>query len=158
MGALGWFRRVPDRQFARLDQHYRRHMENTIPRMADLFDDYRLGAAWDEMIAADGSARPPYRAAPRVDAQIAAESRSCQAGVESLARLLCLNQGVTFDVGGEERPFPLDIVPRIIDDVAWQTIERGVRQSGCKRPGGLPRRRSTARPRAVKDGVVPAAA
>ena len=27
-----------------------------------------------------------------------------------------LDQGVTFDIAGEERPFPLDVVPRVIDD------------------------------------------
>ena len=42
-----------------------------------------------------------------------------RASVDSLARAY-LNQGVTFDVGGEERPFPLDIVPRVIDDATWQ--------------------------------------
>ena len=28
--------------------------------MGALFGDYALGAAWDEMFAADGRARPPY--------------------------------------------------------------------------------------------------
>ncbi len=27
-------------------------------------------------------------------------------------RTIYIDQGVTFDIGGEERPFPLDIVPR----------------------------------------------
>jgi uncharacterized circularly permuted ATP-grasp superfamily protein len=93
--------------------------------MADLFDDYRLGAAWDEMIAADGSARPPYRAL--YESIQRSGVQELRAGIDSLARAY-LNQGVTFDVGGEERPFPLDIVPRVIDDTSWQTIERGVRQ------------------------------
>ncbi|WP_157509042.1 circularly permuted type 2 ATP-grasp protein [Luteipulveratus halotolerans] len=39
-----------------------------------------------------------------------------------------LDQGVTFDIGGEERPFPLDIVPRLIDSQSWQTVETGVSQ------------------------------
>lgn len=38
------------------------------------------------------------------------------------------NQGVTFDIGGEERPFPLDIVPRIIAAKDWQVAESGVKQ------------------------------
>ena len=50
-----------------------------------------------------------------------------RASVDTLARGY-LDQGVTFDVGGEERPFPLDIVPRIIDEPSWQQIEKGVRQ------------------------------
>ena len=30
-----------------------------------------------------------------------------------------LDQGVTFDVGGVESPFPLDVVPRIITAADW---------------------------------------
>ncbi len=93
--------------------------------MGDLFDDYRLGAAWDEMIGAAGEARAPYRALyESLQRSGTSELRSSS---ESLARAY-LNQGVTFDVGGEERPFPLDIVPRVIDDDTWQTIEAGVQQ------------------------------
>ncbi|NHN55333.1 circularly permuted type 2 ATP-grasp protein [Calidifontibacter sp. DB0510] len=39
-----------------------------------------------------------------------------------------LDQGVTFDLGGEERPFPIDIVPRLIDNQSWQAVETGVAQ------------------------------
>jgi uncharacterized circularly permuted ATP-grasp superfamily protein len=93
--------------------------------VADLFNDYRLGAAWDEMIDAAGQARAPYRTL--YESMQRAGVHELRASVDSLARAY-LNQGVTFDVGGEERPFPLDIVPRVIDDAHWQTIERGVRQ------------------------------
>src|SRR5262249_54403565 len=36
--------------------------------------------------------------------------------------------GITFQLSGEERPFPLDLVPRILPADEWATIERGVRQ------------------------------
>ena len=39
-----------------------------------------------------------------------------------------LDQGVTFDIGGEERAFPLDILPRVIEHEAWAVVERGVQQ------------------------------
>ncbi|WP_156758892.1 circularly permuted type 2 ATP-grasp protein [Microbacterium karelineae] len=39
-----------------------------------------------------------------------------------------LEQGVTFGVAGEERPFPLDIVPRIIAAEDWSDIDIGVQQ------------------------------
>jgi uncharacterized circularly permuted ATP-grasp superfamily protein len=39
-----------------------------------------------------------------------------------------LDQGVTFDIGGEERPFPTDIVPRVISAAEWATVETGVGQ------------------------------
>ena len=35
---------------------------------------------------------------------------------------------MTFDVGGVERPFPLDLVPRVIASAEWETIEAGVAQ------------------------------
>lgn len=75
--------------------------------LADLFDGYALGAAYDEMISADGSARAPYRALHESLQRSGAQE--LRAGVDALARAY-LNQGVTFDVGGEERPFPLDLV------------------------------------------------
>ena len=93
--------------------------------MADLFDAYELGAAWDEMIAPDGSVRAPYRTLH--DSMQRSGTRELRAGVDSLARAY-LNQGVTFDLGGEERPFPLDIVPRVIDETSWEEIDGGVRQ------------------------------
>ncbi|MCU1659842.1 MAG: circularly permuted type 2 ATP-grasp protein [Pseudonocardiales bacterium] len=118
--------------------------------MADLFDDYATGAAWDEMIAADRGVRTPYRSL--YDSIERSGAQELKAGVDALARAY-LNQGITFDVGGEERPFPLDIVPRVIDDQAWQTIERGVKQrvraleaflADVYGPG-----------HAIRDGVVP---
>src|ERR1700710_817639 len=102
------------------------HFRHTIARVSDLFDDYGTGAkAWDEMVDATGSIRLPYR--PLAESMRTSGVNELKASVDSLARGY-LDQGVTFDVGGEERPFPLDIVPRIIDDVAWQQIELGVRQ------------------------------
>ncbi|MBN9618237.1 MAG: circularly permuted type 2 ATP-grasp protein, partial [Actinobacteria bacterium] len=93
--------------------------------MADLFDGYTRGAAWDEMIAPDGTARPPYRLLHESIQR--SGTQELRAGVDALARSY-LNQGVTFDVAGEERPFPLDIVPRVIDEASWQQVDLGVRQ------------------------------
>ncbi|HZE50077.1 MAG TPA: circularly permuted type 2 ATP-grasp protein [Jatrophihabitantaceae bacterium] len=118
--------------------------------MADLFSDYRLGVAWDEMIDASGNARAPYRAL--YDSMQNVGVQELRSSVDSLARAY-LNQGVTFDVGGEERPFPLDIVPRVIDDANWQTIERGVRQRVKALEALLADVYGPAR--AVEDGVIP---
>ena len=38
------------------------------------------------------------------------------------------DRGVTFAHAGEEQPFPLDLVPRVIDAEEWDDIERGVPQ------------------------------
>jgi uncharacterized circularly permuted ATP-grasp superfamily protein len=121
-----------------------------MPSMADLFDGYELGAAWDEMIARDGTARAPYRLLHESIQRSGAQE--LRAGVDALARAY-LNQGVTFDVGGEERPFPLDIVPRVIDDESWQVIERGVRQRVATLEAFLADVYGNCR--VVADGVVP---
>jgi uncharacterized circularly permuted ATP-grasp superfamily protein len=39
-----------------------------------------------------------------------------------------MDQGVTFDLDGEERPFPLDVVPRIFTESEWSLVARGVAQ------------------------------
>jgi uncharacterized circularly permuted ATP-grasp superfamily protein len=44
-----------------------------------------------------------------------------------------LQQGITFDTYGpdgetRDRPFPLDLIPRLIPDGEWQQLERGIRQ------------------------------
>jgi uncharacterized circularly permuted ATP-grasp superfamily protein len=39
-----------------------------------------------------------------------------------------MDQGITFSLSGQERPFPLDLVPRIITAAEWTKLERGVAQ------------------------------
>lgn len=39
-----------------------------------------------------------------------------------------LDQGITFSFSGEERPFPLDLVPRVLSAAEWSVIEGGVAQ------------------------------
>lgn len=46
---------------------------------------------------------------------------------DQLARVFT-DRGVTFDYAGEERPFPLDLIPRVIDADEWTVIEKGVKQ------------------------------
>jgi uncharacterized circularly permuted ATP-grasp superfamily protein len=93
--------------------------------MADLFDGYSLGEQWDEMFGEVGRARPAY-------AGLFASMQPID-GDELAARADLLSQtyrdaGVTFAHAGEEQPFPLDIVPRVIGAEEWDVIERGVAQ------------------------------
>jgi uncharacterized circularly permuted ATP-grasp superfamily protein len=93
--------------------------------MADVLSDYRVGVAFDEMIDAEGSVRPSYKAV------YSALSRSTADDLRVIAESLANNYtqaGVTFDVGGVERPFPLDLVPRVIASPEWEIIEAGVAQ------------------------------
>ncbi|WP_265522078.1 circularly permuted type 2 ATP-grasp protein [Oerskovia flava] len=93
--------------------------------MADLFDDYPQSRAFDEMLDAGGQLRPPYE---RVHATMTSlTSAEVSSRAEALARSY-LAQGVTFDFAGEERPFPLDVVPRVLETDEWATISAGVAQ------------------------------
>lgn len=38
------------------------------------------------------------------------------------------DEGVTFDLDGEERPFPLDVVPRLFEAAEWSTVDAGLVQ------------------------------
>src|SRR3954451_22889081 len=102
--------------------------------MADLFDDYRLGVAWDEMLAEIEKPRRPYRAVHGTLRKLTGAELAGRA--ETLARSY-LDQGVTFDFAGEERPFPLDVVPRVISAEEWSEVEVGGAQRGRAREAFL---------------------
>ncbi len=81
-------------------------------------------AAYDEMF--DGSRlRAPYERIRESLTELT--DGDLHDRVEAL-QAAYLDQGVTFDIGGEERAFPLDILPRVIEMDTWTTIESGVRQ------------------------------
>lgn len=93
-------------------------MENLVAR-------YRPPAGvYDEMFAGD-QVRPHYRSAHELMSSMADAELVERA---EYVRSTYLDQGVTFDVGGVESPFPLDVVPRIIAAAEWEQIESGVQQ------------------------------
>jgi uncharacterized circularly permuted ATP-grasp superfamily protein len=126
------------------------HPSRTVSPVGDLFDGYTSGPAWDEMLDADSAPRVPYRGLHEALQGIG--MHDLRANADALARSY-LDQGVTFDVGGEERPFPLDIVPRVIDAADWRTIEVGVKQRVRALEAFLAD--VYGRNKAVLDGVVP---
>ncbi len=93
--------------------------------MAELFDGYRVATAWDEMLAGAEQPRRPYRAVHATLRTLTGAELGSRA--DALARTY-LDQGVTFDFAGEERPFPLDVVPRVISAEEWTEVEAGVAQ------------------------------
>lgn len=93
------------------------------------FTDYQLDGAYDEMFYLDATARPHYHELyQRLLEFPPAELRRRQ----QAADLAFLNQGITFtvygDTQGTERIFPYDLLPRIITNEEWKTIERGLTQ------------------------------
>jgi uncharacterized circularly permuted ATP-grasp superfamily protein len=93
--------------------------------MADIFDDYRLAGAWDEMFAAPGQPHPAYLSLFATLQPLSGPDLRFRA--DQLARVFT-DRGVTFAYAGEERPFPLDLIPRIIDALEWDLVTRAVRQ------------------------------
>ncbi|MDR8018634.1 circularly permuted type 2 ATP-grasp protein [Nesterenkonia aerolata] len=122
--------------------------------MGDLFADYSAGmarsTAYDEMFTREGTLREDYR---RVDDVLATLSLSdVEARMETMARSF-LDRGVTFDFAGEERAWPLDIVPRVIPAAEWSTLSVGVAQRVRALEAFL--NDVYGRMEIVRDGVVP---
>ncbi|MCK9899836.1 hypothetical protein CC117_01200 [Parafrankia colletiae] len=97
--------------------------------MADLFEGYAAevaaAAAWDEVF--DPAHRPRDVYSALHDALQPLSSADLAARKVALDRAF-RDAGITFNLFGEERPFPLDLVPRLLDGDEWNVIERGVVQ------------------------------
>src|ERR1700704_4904249 len=93
--------------------------------MADVFDQYAMADAWDEMFDRPGGPRP---ASQSLSASLQPLSVSdLRSRADQLGRVFT-DRGVTFAYAGEERPFPLDLIPRILDAAEWDIVTRAVRQ------------------------------
>ena len=73
----------------------------------------------------DGRVRSAYRALHDAIAPTAATDLAVRS--EALDRAY-LDQGITFSLSGQERPFPLDLVPRVIAAAEWSKLQRGIVQ------------------------------
>jgi uncharacterized circularly permuted ATP-grasp superfamily protein len=94
--------------------------------MRPWFDGYAVREdSFDEVFCADGSLRPA--AARVVEALGQLDPGELRTRVDFLQRTY-VDQGVTFDLGGRETPFPLDIVPRVVEPREWAVVEAGVVQ------------------------------
>ncbi len=117
----------------------------------------RPGATpWDEMFPSEeqaltGDVRGPYR--DMYPALAAMDDAELRARTDALASSY-LAQGVTFDFAGEERPFPLDVVPRVIAADDWRYVESGVKQRVRALEAFLAD--AYGPQHAVRDGIIPA--
>ncbi|SEB05676.1 Uncharacterized conserved protein, circularly permuted ATPgrasp superfamily [Mycobacterium sp. 283mftsu] len=99
---------------------------NRYDGVFDGYDDVdSYAAAFDEMFDAQGVVRGLYKGvfaelAPSDTSELAARS-------EALGRAFT-DQGITFSLSGQERPFPLDLVPRVISAAEWSKLEKGIKQ------------------------------
>src|SRR4029453_2919461 len=101
----------------------------TAKRYEGIFDGYtnvgRYSEAFDKMFDRDGNVRGQYKGiftelAPSDASELAARA-------DALGRAF-IDQGITFSLSGQERPFPLDLVPRVISAAEWTRLERGITQ------------------------------
>ena len=137
--------------------------------MRNFLEGYPFAEAYDEMFASVDEVRPSYASIHHALRELSAADL---AGRHEAAASAYLDQGVTFDIGGEERPFPLDLIPRVIDAEEWHTIEKGVGQrvraleaflqdvySGCEvvKDHVIPRRVLTSSPHYLRPawGITP---
>ncbi len=112
---------------------------------------------WDEMFADITRTDDPSRvrdACRDLYAQLAKMTQEELRGRSDALASSYLAQGVTFDFAGEERPFPLDPAPRVIEADDWHAVERGVAQR--VRALELLLADIYGGQRAVEDGVIPA--
>ncbi len=96
-----------------------------------LLDGYTIPAgSCDELLQADGSPQP------HVARLVRALERLGPAALHDAGRrrdAIFMQQGITFEVSGSDgarrdRPFPLDLVPRVLTAAEWKVIKRGLAQ------------------------------
>ncbi len=101
----------------------------TSPKFDGIFEGYhRRGpykSAFDEMFDPAGNVRVPYKGI--YDEMAPSDASDLAARSEALGRAF-IDQGITFSLSGQERPFPLDLVPRVISAAEWSRLERGITQ------------------------------
>src|SRR6195952_1460830 len=126
--------------------------------MGDLFDGYasvitrtKGKPAFDEMFSSKATARASYK---EIYATLARMTQEELRGRTDALGASYLAQGVTFDFAGEERPFPLDAVPRVIDQAEWVDVESGIKQRAKALEAFLAD--IYGKQNAVRDGVIPA--
>ena len=94
-------------------------------------DSYQPNAPFlDELFEPDGSPRPTARALVEELSRLGPEGL-IEAGRRRDA--IFMQQGITFETSSgagatHERPFPLDLVPRVLSGVEWRAIKRGLAQ------------------------------
>jgi uncharacterized circularly permuted ATP-grasp superfamily protein len=101
-----------------------------VPKPAgELFSNYLLDAAYDEMFDRAGEPRPHCQG---LFEDLLAASVPELRDHQSEAEKAFLTQGITFtvygDTQGTERIFPYDLLPRVITPSEWRVLERGLTQ------------------------------
>ncbi|MDX6639758.1 MAG: hypothetical protein QOF12_769 [Solirubrobacteraceae bacterium] len=102
----------------------------TEPTLAPAPADYPPGRFFDEVYEPGGTPRPHARP---LAAELGRLGPGHLAAAGRRRDAIFMEQGITFDATGEDepvrdRPFPLDLVPRIMPAEEWAEIKRGLAQ------------------------------
>jgi uncharacterized circularly permuted ATP-grasp superfamily protein len=101
----------------------------TVDTPPILTEAYHIGNFYDEVFVANGEPRPHYQYLHQQLLKLTANTFNER---RREADISFLYQGITFTVysqqEGIERIFPFDLIPRIIPQAEWATIERGLAQ------------------------------
>jgi len=111
------------------DGHSTRDSSRRLRKFDGIFEGYHkrgpYASAFDEMFGAGATVRAPYKG---IYAELApSDASELAARADALGRAF-IDQGITFSLSGQERPFPLDLVPRVISAAEWSRLERGITQ------------------------------
>ncbi len=122
------------------------------PGHPTLLDDYRPDG-FDEVVDSHGVVRAPYRALMRTLDRLGPAALAERADARGAEQVL---RGVVFRVSGEDaaRPFPFDLVPRIVSATDWARLQTGLAQRVRALEAFL--HDAYGEQAAVADGVVPA--
>ena len=93
--------------------------------MTDFSQNYDMTKAYDEMFDINGVVRESYQEVFNVFKSMGMNEFDSRG---ELRDKTFIDQGITFSYSGEERPWPLDLIPRIITSNEWSTIEAGLFQ------------------------------
>ncbi len=90
---------------------------------------YDRGGFYDEMFDESGLPRPESKLLlETIESLGEGQLQRCQQAAERILVQLGITFNVYGDSAGTERPFPFDLVPRIVCGPEWDRLERGLRQ------------------------------
>ncbi|HTO48239.1 MAG TPA: circularly permuted type 2 ATP-grasp protein, partial [Burkholderiales bacterium] len=117
---------------------------------------YERAVGFDEAVAPDGDPRSHYSAVfEELDRLTPAELSSRERLRDALFRRLGITFAVYGDATGQERTWPMDLVPRILPAAEWAEVERGLAQR-IKVLNLFLEDLYVGERAAVRDGIVPA--
>src|ERR1041385_6445447 len=94
-----------------------------------VFQDYCIDGFFDEMFLGDGAPRAHCKSLHRLLSGLSPDEFRARC---DLADRTLVARGITFTVYGDsrgiEKPFPVDLIPRVVTAEDWRKLEAGLKQ------------------------------